>query len=69
MERWKKGPFKRPIKELIISRFDNKKTEELELEFDCFDVDNSYPTSPFKCRNIVDLDYLMGIKLAELHYP
>ena len=56
MERWEKGRFKRTIKEL--SQFDNKKPEELESEFDHFDVDNSYPTSPFKCRNIVDLDFV-----------
>ena len=56
MERWKKGRFKRTIKEL--SQFDNKKPEELESEFDHFDEDNSYPTSPFKGRNIVDLDFI-----------
>ena len=44
--------FKRTIKEL--SQFDNKKPEELESEFDHFDVDNSYPTSPL----IVDLDFV-----------
>ena len=44
-----KGQFERTIKEL--SQFDNKKPEELESEFDHFDVDNSYPTSPFKGRN------------------
>ena len=52
MERWKKDRFKRTIKEL--SQFDNKKPEELESEFDHFDVDNSYPTSPL----IVDLDFV-----------
>ena len=62
----------RIIKEL--SQFDNKNPEELESESGHFDVDNSYPTSPFKGRNIVDLDflykqYLMGIKLAKPHYP
>ena len=51
MERWRKGRFERTIKEL--SQFDNKKQEELETEFDYFDVDNSYPTSPFKGCNIV----------------
>ena len=51
MERQKKDRFKRTIKEL--SQFDNKKPEELESEFDHFDVDNSYPTSPL----IVDLDF------------
>ena len=53
MERWKKGRFKTTIKEL--SQFDNKKPEELETEFDHFDVDNSYPTSPFKGPNIARL--------------
>ena len=52
MERWKKDRFERTIKEL--SQFDNKKPEELEKEFDHFDVDNSYPTSPL----IVDLDFV-----------
>ena len=59
MERWKKGRYKRTIKEL--SQFDNKKLEELESEFDHFDLDNSYtppPPPPFKSRNIVDLDFL-----------
>ena len=56
MERWKKGQFERTIKEL--SQFDNKKPEELESEFDHFDVNNSYPTSPFKGGNIVDLDFV-----------
>ena len=56
MERWKNGQFRRTIQEL--SQFDNKKPEELELEFDHFDVDNSCPTSPFKGRNIVDLDFV-----------
>ena len=56
MQRWKKGRFKRTIKEL--SQFDNKKPEELESEFDHFAVDNSYPNSPFKCCNIVDLDFV-----------
>ena len=42
----------------ILSQSDNKKPEELELEFDHFDLDNSYPTSPFKGRNIVDLDFV-----------
>ena len=56
MERWKKGRFKRTMNE--SSQFDNKKPEELESEFDHFDVDNSYPTSPSKGRNIVDLDFV-----------
>ena len=72
LERWRKGQFERTIKELRQS--DNKKPEELESEFDNFNLDNSYPSSPFKGRNIVDLDfeynnYLMGIKLAKPHYP
>ena len=50
----KKGRFKRTVKEL--SQFDDKKPDELTSEFDHFDVDNSYPTSPFKGRNIVDFD-------------
>ena len=41
-----------------LSQFDNKKAEELESEFDHFDVDNLYPTSSFKGRNIVDLDFV-----------
>ena len=51
-----KGRFERTIQEL--SQFDNKKAEELESEFDHFDVDDSDPTSPFKGRNIVDLDFV-----------
>ena len=54
MERWEKGRFKRTIKEL--SEFDDKKSEELESKFDHFDVDNSYPNSPFKGTNILGLD-------------
>ena len=50
------GRLKRTIKEL--SQFDNKKPEELESEFDHFDAVNSYPTSPFKGHNIVDLDFV-----------
>ena len=56
MERWKKGRLKRIIKEL--SQFNKKKPEELESEFDHLDADNLYPTSPFKDRNIVDLDFV-----------
>ena len=49
--------LKRTIKEL--SQFDNKKPEELELEFEHFDAANSYPSSPFKGRiNSVDLDFV-----------
>ena len=46
MERWRKG------------RFDNKKSEELESEFDHFDLNNSYPSSPFKGPNIANLDFV-----------
>ena len=57
MERWKKGRF---IKEL--SQFDNKKPEEVESEFDHFEVNNSYLTLgsnfPLKNRNIVELDFV-----------
>ena len=60
MERWKTGRFKRTIKELS-----NKKPEELESEFDHFDLDNSYPSSPFKGRNIVDLDFVYKQLLDE----
>ena len=67
MERWKKGRSERTIKEL--SQFDNKKSEELESEFDHFDVDNSYPTSLFRCRNIVDLDFVYKQLLAKPDYP
>ena len=56
MERWKKGRLKRTIKEL--SKFDNKKPGELEWEFDHFGLDNLYPSSPFKGRNIMDLDFV-----------
>ena len=38
--------LKKTIKER--RQFDNKKQKELESEFDNFDVDSSYPTSPFK---------------------
>ena len=48
--------LKRTVKEL--SQFDNKKPEELESEFN---LDNSYPSSPFKGRNIVDLDFVQTI--------
>ena len=32
--------------------------DELESEFDRFNLDNSYPSSPFKDRYIVDLDFV-----------
>ena len=72
MDGWKKNGRLRTINELSL--FDNKKQEELELEFDHFHAANLYPTSPFKGRNIVDLDFvykqlLMGINLATPHYP
>ena len=66
MERWKKGRVERTIKEL--SQFDNKKPEELESEFDPIDVDNSYPTSPFKGRNILDLDFVYKTTLSLTQY-
>ena len=67
MERWREHRLKkRIIKEL--SQFDNKKPEELESEFDHLDAANSYPTSPFKGRNIVDLD-LMYKQLLDGHKP
>ena len=58
--------LKRTIKQ--ISQFDNKKPEELESEFDHFDAANSYPTSPFKGPNIVDLDFVYK-QLLEGHKP
>ena len=66
MEGWKNGRLKRTIKEL--SQFDNKKPEEFESEFDHFDAANSYPTSPFKGRNIVDLGF-MYTHLLDDHKP
>ena len=42
--------------------------EELESEFDHFDLDNSYPTSPFKGRNIVELDFAYK-QLLDGHKP
>ena len=55
---WKDGKdrFERTIKEL--SQFDDKKPEELESEFDHFDLDNWYTSSPFQGHNIVDLDFV-----------
>ena len=53
IEGWKKTVN---LKEL--SQFDNKKPEGLESEFDHFDAANSYPTSPFKGRNIVNSDFV-----------
>ena len=56
MKRWRNGQKKKELS----TKQDNlvKKPEELESEFDTFDVDNSQPTSPFKGRNIVDLDFV-----------
>ena len=62
----KNGRLKRTIKEL--SQSDNKKPEELDSEFDHFDAANSYPTSPFKGRNIVDLDFMYK-QLLDGHKP
>ena len=53
------------IKEL--SQSDNEKPDELESEFDYFDLDNSYPTLPFKGRNIVDLDFVYKQLLLDGH--
>ena len=63
MERWRKGRFKTTIKKL--SQFDNKKPDELESEFDHFDVGNSYRNSPFKGRLIVNLDFVYKQLLEE----
>ena len=57
-----------------LSQFDNKKPEELESEFDYFDLDNSSPSSPLKGLNIVDLDFvynqlLDGYKASTLIRP
>ena len=62
MEGWKNGQFERNIKEL--SQFDNEKSEELDSEFDHFDAASTSPTSPFKGRNIVDLDFVYKQLLA-----
>ena len=59
VERRKNGRFKIIIKER--RQIDSKKPEELESEFDNLDVDNSYPTSPFKGLNIVDLGFVNKI--------
>ena len=52
----KNGRLKIIIKEL--RQLDNKKPEDLESEFGHFEAANSYPTSPFKYFNIVDLDFM-----------
>ena len=51
-----------------LSQFDDKKPEELDSEFDHFDAANSYPTSPFKGRNIMDLDFMYK-QLLDRHKP
>ena len=56
MERQKNGRFKRAIKEL--SQFDNKEPEELESEFDHFNLDNSYPSLLFEGRSTVGLHFV-----------
>ena len=56
----------RTIKEL--SQFDNKKPEELGSEFDHFHAANAHLTSPFKGRNIVDLDFVHK-QLLDRHKP
>ena len=56
MRRWKNG-FKRTVKERRQS--DHKRQrEKLESKFENLDVNNSYPISPFKDRNIFDLGFL-----------
>ena len=62
----KNGQLKRIINEL--SQFDNKKPEELESEFDHFDAASTYPTSPFKGRHIVDLDFVYKQLLDRQHH-
>ena len=66
MKGWKNGRLKRTVKEL--NQFDDKKPEELESEFDHFDAASSYPTSPFKGRNFVDLDFIYN-QLLDGHKP
>ena len=41
---------------------------ELESEFDYFDAANSYPTSRFKGRNIVEIDFMYK-QLLDGHKP
>ena len=41
---------------------------ELESEFDYFDAANSYPASPFKGRNFLDLDFVYK-ELLDGHKP
>ena len=60
------GRLKRAIKDL--SQFDDKKPENLVSEFDHFDGANSYPISPFKGRNIEDLDFMYK-QLLDEHKP
>ena len=49
------------------SQFHDEKPDELESEFDHFDVDNSYP-SPCKGPNIVDSDFVYK-QLLDGHKP
>ena len=58
MEGWKNHRLKPEKTIMELSQFDNKKPEELESEFDHFDAANSYPNSPFKGRNFVDLVFV-----------
>ena len=58
-----KGRLKRTIKRL--SQSDDKKPEQFGPEFDHFNLDNSYPTSPSKGRNIMDLDFVHKQLLEE----
>ena len=62
----KNSRLKRTIKE--SSQFDNKIPEELESELDHFDAVNLHPTSPFKARNIVVLDFVYK-QLLDEHKP
>ena len=41
---------------------------KFESEFDHFDAANSYPISPFKGRNFVDLDFVYK-QLLDRHKP
>ena len=57
-----------------LSHFHNKAPEELKSQSDNFDDIYSYPTPPFKGRNIMDLDFMYkhlldGMKVAKPHYP
>ena len=58
--------LKRTIKEL--SQFDNKSQRNLSQSLTIFDAANSYPTSPFKGSNFVDLDFVYK-QLLDGHRP